>query len=157
VARTGNPVIESDLDQITRTRKSNMNKLLALLPALLLTACMNTNPVGETMAKSNLTSGEVSMTLKKNVTTQAQVLETFGAPNIATQNGDGDDVWTYQKNATVSNSSSNSDYATIILLGASSRSSGFEQSSRTMTLIIKFKTINGVKTVADFSSRSSSF
>lgn len=134
-----------------------MNKLLALLPIISLVACMGTTPVGEPMSKSNLTSGQVSMTLKKNITTQAEVVETFGAPNLVTQNADGEDVWTYQKNATIANAVSNSSYATIILLGGSSKSSGFEQSSRTMTLIIKFKDIKGVKTVVDFSSRSSSF
>ncbi|QWD60116.1 hypothetical protein [Polynucleobacter sp. MWH-UH35A] len=134
-----------------------MKSLIVLLFPLLLAACVGTTPVGEPMSKSNLTSGQVSLTLKKNITTQAEVVETFGAPNLVTQNADGEEVWTYQKNATVSNAASNSSYATIILLGGSSKSSGFEQSSRTMTLIIKFKDIKGVKTVVDFSSRSSSF
>ena len=134
-----------------------MKSLLVLLFPLLLVACVGTTPVGEPMSKSNLTSGQVSMTLKKNITTQAEVVETFGAPNLVTQNADGEDVWTYQRNATVANAASNSSYATIILLGGTSKSSGFEQSSRTMTLIIKFKDIKGVKTVVDFSSRSSSF
>lgn len=134
-----------------------MKKLAILLPMISLVACMGTTPVGEPMSKSNLTAGQVSMTLKKNITTQAEVVETFGAPNLVTQNADGEDVWTYQRNATVANATSNSSYATIILLGGSSKSSGFEQSSRTMTLIIKFKDIKGVKTVVDFSSRSTSF
>lgn len=134
-----------------------MKKSLVLLLPLMLAACMGTTPVGEPMSKSNLTSGQVSMTLKKNITTQAEVIEVFGAPNLVTQNADGEDVWTYQKNATVANATSNTSYATIILLGGSSKSSGFEQSSRTMTLIIKFKDIKGIKTVVDFSSRSSSF
>ncbi len=134
-----------------------MKKLLVLLPTLTLVACMGTTPVGEPMSKSNLTSGQVSLTLKKNITTQTEVVETFGAPNLVTQNADGEEVWTYQRNATVANAVSNSSYATIILLGGSSKSSGFEQSSRTMTLIIKFKEIKGVKTVVDFSSRASSF
>ena len=134
-----------------------MKSLLVLLCPVLLVACVATTPVGEPMSKSNLTSGQVSLTLKKNITTQAEVVETFGAPNLVTQNADGEEVWTYQKNATVSNADSNSSYATIILLGGSSKSSGFEQSSRTMTLIIKFKAIKGIKTVVDFSSRSSSF
>jgi hypothetical protein len=74
-----------------------------------------------------------------------------------TQSSDGEESWTYQKQATVSNASSSSAFATIILAGASSNSSGLEQSSRTMTLIIKFRDIKGVKTVTDFSSRYSSF
>ncbi len=104
-----------------------------------------------------LLSGQVSITLKKKITTQQEVVETFGAPNLVTQNSDGEESWTYQKQATVSNASSSSAFATIILAGASSSSSGLEQSSRTITLIIKFRDIKGVKTVTDFSSRYSSF
>jgi hypothetical protein len=118
----------------------------------------STNPIdSDTLQKSNLTAGQVTLTLKKDITTQTDVIEAFGAPNLVTSSADGSEVWTYQKNATVANSSSNSTYATIILLGGSSRSSGFEQSSRTMTLIIKFGDVNGIKKVTDFSSRYSSF
>jgi len=121
----------------------------------LLTACASQpKPTSNT---NNLTAGQVSLTLKKNVTTQQQVIEVFGSPNLVTHSADGEEVWTYQKHATVSNASNSSFSATIILLGGGSSSSGFEQSSRTITLIIKFKNINGVKTVTDFSSRSSSF
>jgi hypothetical protein len=109
------------------------------------------------VSKSNLTAGQVSITLKKNITTQQEVVETFGAPNLVTHYADGEESWTYQKQATVSNASSSSAFATIILAGASSNSSGLEQSIRTMTLIIKFRDIKGVKTVTDFSSRYSSF
>ena len=121
----------------------------------LLAACAS--PPTPTTTNNNLTAGQVSLTLKKNVTTQQQVIEVFGSPNLVTQSADGEEVWTYQKHATVSNASNSSFSATIILLGGGSSSSGFEQSSRTITLIIKFKEINGVKTVTDFSSRSSSF
>jgi hypothetical protein len=121
----------------------------------LLTACAS-QPT-QTTDKNNLTAGQVSLTLKKNNTTQQEVVEAFGSPNLVTQSADGEEIWTYQKHATVSNSSSNGFSATIILLGGGRSSSGFEQSSRTITLIIKFKEINGVKTVVDFSSRSSSF
>lgn len=121
----------------------------------LLSACAG-QPT-QTTDKNNLTAGQVSLTLKKNTTTQQQVVEAFGSPNLVTQSADGEEVWTYQKHATVANSSSNGFSATIILLGGGRSSSGFEQSSRTITLIIKFREINGVKTVVDFSSRSSSF
>lgn len=122
---------------------------------ILLAACAS--PPKESVANNNLTAGQVSLTLKKNVTTQQQVIDAFGSPNLVTQSADGEDVWTYQRHATVSNASSSGFSATIILLSGGNSSSGFEQSSRTITLIIKFKEINGVKTVVDFSSRSSSF
>ncbi len=124
----------------------------------LLTGCIATQPVQPAAdSKNPLTTGQVQITLKKDVTTQAEVLEVFGAPNLVTLNSSGEEIWTYQKNATVANATSSSAYGTIILFGASTRSSGLEQSSRTMTLIIKFKETNGVKRVSDFSSRSSSF
>lgn len=129
-----------------------------LIIVVLLSGCATTNPPStEPIAKSNLTAGQVSLTLKKDITTQAEVVDVFGAPNLVTQNADGEEIWTYQRHATVASSASNSAYATIILLGGQTRSSGFEQSSRTMTLIIKFRDVKGVKTVVDFSSRYSSF
>lgn len=133
-----------------------MKKLLVIFVGLL-TACTGPIPMSESISKSNLTSGQVSMTLKKNVTTQAEIVELFGAPNIVTQNADGEDIWTYQRNATVASTTANSSSTEIIFFGRFSQSSGFEQSSHTMTLIIKFKDINGIKTVVDFSSRNSSF
>ncbi len=137
-----------------------MNRYAVLCTALavLLSGCATQREIeSQKISKSNLTSGQVSITLKKNITTQQEVVETFGAPNLVTQNSDGEESWTYQKQATVSNASSSSAFATIVLAGASSSSSGLEQSSRTITLIIKFRDIKGVKTVTDFSSRYSSF
>lgn len=136
----------------------NRQGLLGITLAILLSGCATQRAIeSQKIDKSNLTAGQVSITLKKNITTQQEVVETFGAPNLVTQNADGEESWTYQKQATVSNASSSSAFATIILAGASSSSSGLEQSSRTVTLIIKFKDIKGVKTVTDFSSRYSSF
>lgn len=113
--------------------------------------------VPESNSKNQLTTGQVQISLQKDVTTQTEVLEAFGAPNLVSLSGDGEEVWTYQKNATVAASNSSSAYGTIILFGASTKTAGFEQSSRTMTLIIKFKVMGGIKRVSDFSSRSSSF
>lgn len=120
-------------------------------------------PTNETPAKSNLTSGQVSLTLKKNQTTQTEVLEVFGAPNLVTSNADGEEVWSYQKHATVANASSATGFGgvgfvTVLLgVGGTASTSSSEQSSRTMTLIIKFKDVQGTKRVVDFSSRYSSF
>ena len=113
--------------------------------------------VQEPTEANRLTSGQVQLTLKKGVTTQTDVLEAFGAPNLVTINSDEEEVWVYQKNATVANASSSSSYGTIILFGGSSRTSGLEQSSRTMTLIVKFRNEKGVKVVSSFASRTSSF
>jgi hypothetical protein len=56
--------------------------------------------------------------------------------------------------ATVSQSSSSSSYWTILLTGSGKSADGFSQSSRTVTLIIKFDK-NDI--VSDFRSRTSDF
>ena len=101
-----------------------------------------------------LTQGNIQMNLVVGQTTKAEVLETFGAPNITTRDGSGREVWTYQRAAQVSQSSSRAGYWTVILGGQSSEASGFESGSRMITLIIKF---DGSDVVTDFRSRTSEF
>ena len=112
----------------------------------------------EGMGATPFTHGQVQLTLKKGITTQADVLEVFGAPNVATRDGDGYELWTYQKYATVSQaaSSAQSFAWTVFLLGGRSRQASAEsgRSSRTLTLLIRFDE-QGV--VNDFKSRASSF
>lgn len=107
-----------------------------------------------TERNSPLTQGNVQMNLVVGQTTKAQVLQTFGAPNITTRDGSGREVWTYQRAAQVSQSSSRSGYWTIILAGQNSSASGFESGSRMFTLIIKF---DNSDVVTDFRSRTADF
>ena len=51
----------------------------------------------EPTQKSNLTYGSVKGNIVKGETTQAEILELFGAPNIITKNRDDDEVWNYNK------------------------------------------------------------
>ena len=115
---------------------------------------------------NTLTHGMVQMTLKLGETTQGQILETFGAPNITSIDGSGQEMWVYDRHATVISSSA-SGFSIGMLVGAGGgdvggggglgfgkKKSKSSQSSRTMTLIIKF---NDAKVVSDFRSRSSSF
>ena len=115
---------------------------------------------------NQLTHGNVQLTLNVGSTTQLEVVESFGAPNITTVDGQGREVWIYRRHATVTKSKNKSNSFGIFLgagggnvaggggLGQSNSTSGFEQSSRSMVLIIKF---DDAKIVADFRSRSSSF
>jgi len=129
-------------------------KLLVACVVLALSSCAANVPKPVTTRNSALTHGNVKMNLKVGETTQAEVLEVFGAPNITTIDASGREVWTYQRHATVAQSSSGKNYWTIFLAGGSQSASGFEQSSRTITLIIKFDE-NDI--VSDFRSRSSDF
>ncbi|MCS5588273.1 MAG: hypothetical protein NZ697_07320 [Porticoccaceae bacterium] len=132
------------------------------LTFLLSSACV-TPPEPLTKQNSSLTQGNVQISLVKGVTTKNKVLEVFGAPNITTRDGAGREVWTYQRAAQVSQSSSTSQGGlvapiagiwSVMLLNRSTKVAGFESSTRMMTLIIKF---DDTDTVADFSSRTSNF
>lgn len=125
---------------------------IALVGAALLGCTTPPAPVDQ--RNSVLTQGSVQLKLKVGETTKAQVLEAFGSPNITTRDGSGLETWSYQRQATVAQSSSSDSYFTILLLGASQSASGFSQSTRMMTLIIKF---NPSDVVADFMSRESNF
>ena len=127
--------------------------LIIITSILLLTGCV-TAPEPLTKKNSELTQGMVQMNLEVGKTTNAEVVETFGAPNITTRDGDGNEVWTYQRQAQVNQSSSNSGFIFVIIAGKSSSASGFESSSRMMTLIIKF---DNEDIVTDFKSRESNF
>jgi len=114
-----------------------------------------------TTRNSELTHGNVQMNVRVGETTQAQVLDVFGAPNITTIDGSGQEVWTYQRAATVEQSVNTRGFWTVLLLGEfsatagqSQETSGFEQTQRMMTLIIKFGETN---LVTDFRSRASEF
>ena len=132
-----------------------MTKLVVFILSaiLLLVSCVNA-PKPLTKKNSELTQGMVQMNVEVGKTSKLNILEAFGSPNITTRDGDGKEVWTYQRQAQTSQSSSQSGYWTIILAGKSSSASGFESSSRMMTLIIKFDS-NDI--VIDFRSRESNF
>lgn len=127
--------------------------LLSIAIGLTLGSCASSNqPL--TQKNSQLTQGNVQMNLVVGKTTKAEVLENFGAPNVTTRDGAGREVWSYQRAAQVSQSSSKTGFWTIILAGQSSAATGFESSSRMITLIIKFDR-NDI--VTDFRSRTSNF
>lgn len=129
-------------------------RTMILAGAIALTGCAASTPDPDNLHNSEFTQGNVQLNLKVGLTTKAEVLEKFGSPNITTRDGAGQEVWSYQKMATVSKSSSSSSYWTILLTGQSKSADGFSQSSRTMTLIIKF---DSKDVVSDFRSRTSDF
>ena len=129
------------------------NLLPMAISLAILTGCATTpGPVDQ--RNSILTQGNVQMNLKVGVTTKSNVLSSFGSPNITTRDASGEEVWSYQRQASVSQSSSSSDYWSIFLAGEGRSADGFSQSSRMMTLIITF---NKNDVVSDFRSRTSDF
>ena len=123
-------------------------------------------PLNAADTPNTLTHGMAQMTLHVGTTTQADVLETFGGPNVSTLDGQGREVWVYDRFATVSMSKDSGFAIGMIIgggggdvgagagLGFSNKKSRSSTSSRAMTLILKF---GPDKRLVDFSSRSSSF
>ena len=128
-------------------------RIIAISLLLILVGCVYA-PQPLEKRNSSLTQGNVQMQLKVGKTTKAEVLEIFGSPNVTTRNSSGQEMWTFQRAAQVNQSSSQSGYWTIILAGKNSKASGFESSSRIITLIINF---DANDLVADFSRRESNF
>lgn len=122
--------------------------------SVIVAGCTTVAPGPVDQRNSALTQGSVQLNLQVGQTTKADVLEKFGSPNLTTRDGSGQEVWSYQRMATVSQSSSSSGYWTIFLTGQSKSADGFSQSSRSITLIIKF---NAKDVVSDFRSRTSDF
>ncbi len=116
--------------------------------------------------QNTLTHGMVQMNVKVGTTTQAEIIEAFGGPNITTLDGSGQEMWVFDRHATVSYDKASGFSIGLLIggggggvgagggLGFSNRKSKSTQSSRAMTLIIKF---DANKVVSDFKSRSSSF
>ena len=119
---------------------------------VLVAGCSSTKD--DSTKDATLTQANVQLNLKKGETTQADVLGAFGAPNIITTDGSGDEVWSYQKNSMTATSSSDGYYATIILAGVNSGGGKYNQSTKTATLIIKF---DQSKKVKDFKFMSANF
>jgi len=120
--------------------------LLAALLILFVWGC-----VAPVEKEDSFSHGSVQLNLIKGETTQNEVIQKFGPPNIATLDGDGNEIWTYQKRGSVSQSSVEN---ATITLGEGTSSSSSSGSIRAMTLIIKF---DESKIVADFKSMYSSF
>lgn len=132
---------------------SAIQRSLLLASFVLFSGCASMlQPV--TTTNSNLTQGNVEMNLRSGSTTKAEVLEKFGSPNVVTRDGQGREVWTYQRAMQASQKDNLSGFWTLFLVGQSRRQGGFENTSRMITLIIKF---NSHDVVEDFNSRTSNF
>ncbi len=74
----------------------NIQKILFSFLALFL-GCATFPREEEPTTSSNLTVGVVEKEIVKGKTTQAEILNLFGSPNIVTKNSEGDEVWNYNR------------------------------------------------------------
>lgn len=100
----------------------------------------------EYVQKSNLTFGIVKTKIVKDTTTQEEVLNLFGAPNMITKNRSNEEVWSYNRMSTVRKGG-----YTVYPFGERASASS---SSQSFDLIITFDEHDVVK---DYSVISTSF
>ncbi len=105
-------------------------------------------------AGNRLSQGNVQMNLRIGETRKADVIEVFGAPNITTRDSTGGELWSYQRYARVTQIGTRANGWTVMLGGGASDQSTVSETTRTMTLIIRFDS-NDI--VSDFRSRTSEF
>lgn len=110
---------------------------ILIVLALLFTGCSST----DRPEKSNLTVGVVKQSIVEGQTTQADLMSTFGSPNLISRNADGEEVWAYNRMSFQSNDESGA--FTLILVGKSKATSS--KSSKSFDLILTFDKNDVVK------------
>ncbi|MDQ3259269.1 MAG: hypothetical protein M3Q00_00550 [Pseudomonadota bacterium] len=119
---------------------------------------------------SALSYGAVTAAVTKGKTTQMELVQMFGGPNISTMDGDGVETWVYERSVSqtdVASKSQNWQAAANLGIafghvqaggnvggGQSEGAASTASSFRSLTAIVKF---NSDKTVKDYSVRASQF
>jgi hypothetical protein len=119
---------------------------------------------------SALSYGSVTSRVLKGKTTQADLVDMFGGPNISTVDSDGLETWVYERSVTQTDAANRSQsWQAAANLGvffghgsAGAQASGGQSAAassttasfRSLTVIVKF---NPDKTVKDYSVRASQF
>jgi hypothetical protein len=119
---------------------------------------------------SGLSYGMVTSQVQKNKTTQLELIQLFGGPDISSTDADGAEVWIYERKVSQTNSQAQSKEMAAALnlnvffgsgnagaggsAGKSASQSSTTSSMRSLTVIVKF---NADKTVKDYSVRSSNY
>ena len=165
----------------------HMVQVFVLTLTALLSACMSAppgqplsapaTPLAKSVAAppnqsgaSALSYGAVTTAVTRGKTTQLELIQMFGGPNISTMDGDGLETWVYERSVSqtdVASKSQNWQAAANLGVafghvqagvsaggGQSQGASSTASSFRSLTAIVKF---NADKTVKDYSVRASQF
>lgn len=105
--------------------------ITTLAIAVSLTSCASQQPQNK---PAELTFASAKTNLVKGKTTQQEVIQTFGSPNITTRNAQGKEVWTYSRQSYDQKSSGA--WGSLFLVGGATSSATSGSSS--FDLIITF-------------------
>lgn len=142
----------------------------ALPPSGNVPASVSAMTTGAPVTASALSYGTVTSQVQKGKTTQVELLQVFGGPNISTTDRDGVETWVYERTATQTDVQANTQsaqgaaslgaffkFVNVDVSGSTGRSSSASSTAssvRSLTVIVKFA---ADKTVADYSVRASTF
>ncbi len=121
--------------------KSLMSQACAALliaGSLFQAGCASSNQAPQ---KSNLSFGAIKKTIVKGKTSQSEVVQLLGSPNIVTKNKDNQEVWTYSRQSV--DSESGGFGGGLVFFGGNKAFSS--QSSNSFDLIITFDTKDVVR------------
>ena len=167
------------------TRGTALARSTAMATLLLTVAACSMNPLppepaSATPAQSSaaappvrqsaLSYGTVTSQVQKGKTTQIELIELFGGPNISTTDAAGLETWVYERSVTQTDVETRSQAlqgavnlglffnSANLTAGASGNRSNASASTassfRSLTIIVKF---DGNKVVSDYSARASNF
>ena len=130
-------------------KRSVLSATRALVLVTVLSSCMYGQPGMSEVGNSNLTPGMVKTEVTTGVTTQADILEVFGAPNIMTMNSAEDEVWNYHRMAFVQTESESGILAILwggsAAAGGGARQAAAAATTRSFDLILVFDDRDVVK------------
>lgn len=122
-----------------------MQKIFLFLMVITIIGCSNIQNEVVPNQKSNLTVGMVKTKVIEGKSTQNDIIELFGAPNLVTTNSQGNEVWTYSKSSYSGKSSSGTANAGILgtgailgVFGGSASSAVSNTSTSSFDLIVTF-------------------
>jgi len=130
-----------------------MKSIWCILSLCLLVAAAGCGGNKAEIQEDRLTVGKVQGEIKVGMAA-SQVVELLGSPNIVTTDEKRREVWIYDKVSTDRVDTASSTFASIIILGATSRDSSSSQRQRTLTIIIKY---DEEKKVRDFAYNYTQF
>jgi outer membrane protein assembly factor BamE (lipoprotein component of BamABCDE complex) len=123
---------------------SSLSQVLAasvIVASVFFAGCASSNKAPQ---KSNLSFGTIKSSIVKGKTSQSEVVQLLGSPNIVTKNKDNEEVWTYSRQST--DSEEGGFGGGLLVFGGNKAFSS--QSSNSFDLIITF---NSKDIVRDYS------
>ncbi len=123
---------------------SSLSQVLAasvIVASVFFAGCASSNKAPQ---KSNLSFGTIKSSIVKGKTSQSEVVQLLGSPNIVTKNRENEEVWTYSRQST--DSEEGGFGGGLLVFGGSKAFSS--QSSNSFDLIITF---NSKDIVRDYS------